>query len=147
MRMIAIAVAALLACIAGAEAASLPGQASRFCTIPSAVEIDGAKKSDASPYLGIFDGRWDGVLPVTLVVYDVRGNKAYGYYAWKDYGPWNVSAGCRAVLGRIVGGKLNFRGDDTMTFVTKGARLEGTYVYKPGGSDEFIEHGTFSRRR
>jgi hypothetical protein len=104
-------------------------------------------KSTQSPFLGIFDGKWEGVLPVTLIIYDVSGNKAYGYYAWKDFKPWNVKAGCRAVLGRIESGVLEFRGEDRMSFSVAGQRLTGVYVFKPGSSEEFIEKGTFSRKR
>ena len=128
-------------------AAGLPGQASRNCTIPASVAIEDAQKSAESPFLGIFDGKWEKVLPVTLIIYEVAGSKAYGYYAWKDYRQWNVKAGCRAVLGRIENGHLLFRGDDHMSFTPKGQRLEGVYIFKPGTTEEFVERGTFYRKR
>jgi hypothetical protein len=130
-----------------AHAAGLPGQASRSCQIPQSVAVDAAKADKSSPFLGIFDGRWERVLPVTLIIYEVEGSKAYGYYAWKDYGPWKVKAGCRAVLGRISGQTLSFRGDDHMTYVFKGNKPAGTYIYKPGTSEEFVEKASFSRKR
>jgi hypothetical protein len=145
-RLLALSLVAMLA-TSPSFAAGLPGQASRNCTIPANVAIDNAKKSAESPFIGIFDGKWEQVLPVTLIIYDVAGGKAYGYYAWKDYRQWNVKAGCRAVLGRIENGVLLFRGDDHMSFTPKGQRLEGFYVYKPGTSEEFIEEGTFFRKR
>lgn len=147
MRKAIIIVSAILALTSASQAQSLPGQASHNCNIASSVDIDAARKDSQSHYLGIFDGKWNGVLPVTLLIHEVSDGKAYGYYAWEDYGPWNVSAGCRQVLGRIVDGQLVFRGEDTMTFRASGSRLSGVYVYKPGTSDEFVETGTFSRRR
>lgn len=130
-----------------AHAAGLPGQASRYCNIPSSVAVEQAKADKSSPFLGVFDGRWEQVLPVTLIIYDVEGSKAYGYYAWKDYGPWKVKAGCRAVLGRIAGQNLSFRGEDHMTYVLKGSRLSSTYIYKPGTAEEFVEKASFSRKK
>ena len=146
LKLLALSLVAILA-TSTSFAAGLPGQASRNCTIPASVAIDAAEKSAESPFLGIFDGKWEKVLPVTLIVYDVSGSKAYGYYAWKDYRQWNVKAGCRAVLGRIENGVLQFRGDDRMSFTPKGQKLEGVYIFKPGTSEEFIEKGTFSRKR
>ena len=147
MRNAIIIFSALLTLTSAAQAAGLPGQASHNCNIPSSVDIDAAREDSQSRYLGIFDGKWDGVLPVTLLIHEVSDGKAYGYYAWKDYGPWDVSAGCRQVLGRVVDGQLIFRGDDTMTFMASGSRLSGVYIYKPGTSEEFVETATFSRRR
>lgn len=147
IRLLALSLAAALLATSTTFAVGLPGQASRNCAIPANVAIADAVKSAESPFLGIFDGKWEGVLPVTLIIYDVSGSKAYGYYAWKDYKPWNVKAGCRAVLGRIESAVLDFRGDDRMSFTVAGQRLAGVYVFKPGSSEEFIEKGTFSRKR
>lgn len=147
MRLLITTILFLLATSVAARAAELPGQASGYCGIPDSIAIDGARASSVSPFLGIFDGRWEGVLPVTLIVYDVSGTRAYGFYAWRNYTPWRVTAGCRRVLGTIKAGRLEFKGRDTMSFKVIGKRLSGTYYFNPGSSSELIEKSTFLRRR
>jgi hypothetical protein len=137
----------LLAATVGARADELPGQASGVCSMPGNIAVDGARASASSPFLGVFDGRWEGVLPVTLIVYDVSGARAYGFYAWRTYTPWRVTAGCRRVLGTIKAGRLEFKGRDTMAFEVTGRRLAGTYYFNPGSNSELIEKSTFLRVR
>jgi hypothetical protein len=147
MRRLVSVLMSLVLAMPAVAASGLPGQASRYCTIPASVDIGGAAADDRSPYLGIFDGKWEGVLPATLIIYEVASGRAKGYYGWKDYRPWNVKAGCRPIQGRIVNGMLKFRGVDDIDLSAWGRRLKGTYFYMPGQPGGLVERSTFSRRR
>ena len=130
-----------------AVAATLPGQASRNCNIPASADIDAARKSADTPFLGVFDGKWDNVIPATLIIYEVKGAKAGGYYAWKAVKAWNIPAGCDKVAGSIAGDTLSFKGSHPMNFTVSGRSLKGIYNFDQGGGKVMVEKSGFSRKR
>lgn len=130
-----------------AVAATLPGQASKNCNIPASIDVDAARKSADTPFLGVFDGKWDNVIPATLIIYEVKGAKASGYYGWKAVKAWNIPAGCDKVTGSISGDRLSFGGEHDMTFTVSGRSLKGIYNYDQGNGSIMVEKSNFSRKR
>jgi hypothetical protein len=130
-----------------AVAATVPGQASKNCSIPASVDVDAARKSADTPFLGVFDGKWDNVIPVTLIIYEVKGAKASGYYGWKAVKAWNIPAGCDKVVGSISGDSLSFGGEHEMTFTLSGRSLKGIYNFDQGNGNIMVEKSNFSRKR
>jgi hypothetical protein len=137
----------LLAFAGAATAASLPGQASKNCNIPASIDIDAAQKSPDSAFIGIFDGKWDNVIPATLIIYEVKGSKASGYYAWKAVKAWSIPLGCDKVVGSISGDTLSFKGKHPMNFAVSGRSLKGVYNYDQGNGKVMVEKSSFSRKR
>src|SRR5690606_33023497 len=113
----------------------------------ASVQIDATKKSADSPFLGVFDGKWDKVIPVTPIIYEVNGSKTSGYYAWKADKAWNIPADCDKVVGSISGNTLSFKGEHPMTFVVAGRSLKGVYNYGQGNGNIMVQTSNFSRKR
>jgi len=147
LRRIFLAAAVLLAFAGTGLAASLPGQASKACSIPSSVDVDAAERSPDTPFLGVFDGKWDNVIPATLIIYEVKGTKAKGYYAWKSVKAWNIVAGCDKISASIAGNTLSVGGSHPMNFTVSGRSLKGIYNFDQGGGKILVEKSNFSRRR
>jgi hypothetical protein len=144
LRRILLVLVSLLTFAGAASAAPLPGQAAKNCNIPASVD---ARKSSESPFLGVFDGKWDNVIPVTLIIYEVKGAKASGYYAWKAVKAWNIPVGCDKVVGSIAGKTLSFKGKHPMNFTVSGGSLKGIYNFDQGGGKIMAQKSSFSRKR
>lgn len=147
MRLVVLVLISLFTLSGAGLAASVPGQASKACNISASANVDAAKKSPDSPFLGVFDGKWDNVIPATLIIYEVKGAKAFGYYAWKAVKAWNIPVGCDKVTGSIAGDTLSFKGAHPMNFTVSGRSLKGVYNYDQGNGSVMVEKSSFSRKR
>lgn len=146
MRHIFIAALVLLLTGSNVIGASLPGQASKNCAIPASVDIDAATKSADTPFLGIFDGKWNNVLPVTIIIYEVNRGKVKGLYAWKAAKAWNVTAGCASISGTATADTMKI-GKYNMIFTVAGRALKGIYNFDQGNGQILVETSNFSRKR
>ena len=97
------------------------------CSFPSGFSVANVASSD--PYGGVWVGSWDGRLTHTLIVDQVNGATAHGYYVVDDYAPWGVDAGCWEFDGEISEGSLviNFGTAVVVTYNQDGEDLTASW--------------------